>query len=159
MSRKSRQGVLIFGMLGVFFATLTYAGQNLSVGSAAHMGAGYFPRMVAFICAGLSLLVLGRAVREQFALGGSGQTASAEDQSPIDWRGLASITLGVVVFAALIRPAGLIPATLGVVLVCTAAQVYRGWMERLTLAGGLAAGAGLIFVEGLGLPFQLFPSF
>lgn len=123
------------------------------------MGAGYFPRLIAVLCAGLALLVLARAIRTYFKTRRETQQIPAESPSPINWRGTIAITVAIVLFAALIRPAGLVPATLAAALACTLAQIYSNWIERLVLAATLSTGASLIFVEGLGLPFQLFPDF
>lgn len=146
-------GVLL--MMAALAAVLIGGGQNLQPGSAARMGAGYVPRMLAVACGSLALVF---AARVLFGLFRPAAAAEAGTPSPVHWRALASISFSVVAFALLIRPAGLIPASLVAVLACSIAQTYRGWGERLILAGSLAAFAGLLFVTALGLPFDLLPA-
>lgn len=156
MGATSRRDLGILLMMAALSVVLIYGGQNLQLGSTARMGAGYVPRMLAIGCAVLAVVFAGRLMAG--LLWSPRKAAEAADVGPVHWRALVSISVSVVAFALLIRPAGLITASLVAVLVCSVAQTYRGWGERLILAGGLAAFSGLLFVTALGLPFDLFPT-
>uniref|UniRef100_UPI002FDE9823 tripartite tricarboxylate transporter TctB family protein n=1 Tax=Pelomicrobium sp. TaxID=2815319 RepID=UPI002FDE9823 len=58
-------------------------------------------------------------------------------------------------FGALVRGAGLVPATAVLVLVSAYASVYFRWFPSLALAAGLTLFCALVFVYALGLPLPL----
>jgi hypothetical protein len=63
-----------------------------------------------------------------------------------------------VAFGYLLKPLGLVLATLLLVVVSALGGHEFRWKEALLLAAGLAAFAVAVFVYGLGLPFPLWPS-
>jgi len=72
-------------------------------------------------------------------------------------RGPILVIIGISLFAALIRPFGLIVATyLAFVVSITGSKEMR-WLESLIAAALMTAGCVLLFVYLLNLPFQLWP--
>lgn len=137
-----------------FWAGLLYAGFGAAAvliageygwGSSSRMGPGYFP-----IVLGSLLLLVGAASFVRSFL------VSGEPIGAITWKGLALVTGGTVLFGALLRPAGLLPALLALILVSAAASAkFRLDWRALALMGVLIAFCALVFVKGLGLPLPL----
>jgi putative tricarboxylic transport membrane protein len=71
--------------------------------------------------------------------------------------GPALVILGITLFAALIRPFGLVVATyLAFIISITGSKEMR-WVESLIAAAAMTLGCVLLFVYLLNLPFQLWP--
>jgi Tripartite tricarboxylate transporter TctB family len=137
-----------------FGAGLLYAGFGLAailmawdygMGSASRMGPGYFPTAL-----GSLLLLIGIAslVRSFFNAGAPIGT--------IAWKAAALVTTGTVLFGLLLRPAGLVPALVALILVSASASArFRlEWRAGLLMLA-LIAFCALVFVKGLGLPVPL----
>lgn len=136
-----------------FALILLIFGAHLPLGTALRMGPGFVPRAVAF---GLIFVAAGLALRGLLALRRRERPAVAE--APVHWRGAASIGIGVLAFAALIQPIGLLASAVITVFVASLAQEGDGARQRVLLAGGLAAVAGAVFAYGLGLPLPMLPT-
>ena len=137
-------GVFLIALAGVAFV----ATRNLNIGTAADMGPGFVPRALAWTILGFGATFCVTALFKP-----------AEPPPEPAWRPLAAILAGIAVFAVLFATLGLVAACIGCVLAAGTATgpVQRG---RLILFGPLlAAFSSLLFVRGLGLPFQLWPSF
>jgi Tripartite tricarboxylate transporter TctB family len=134
---------LLFLALGAF--AILY-GSRYPIGSAARMGAGYFPRLAS---AGL-LLIGGILVARSFIHHG-------EAVGTLKFRPVILVLLGTLAFGLLIERAGLVVA--GVVLVFAARLAERDFrlFEVSALALLLAASAAAVFRYGLGLPVRLLP--
>jgi len=127
-------GLLI--LLGV--ATLIYCLVGLRLGTFARMGPGFFPAALGVILVGLGLGILVPAL-----------SRGGEPIKP-DFRTLFFLTAGVLAFAALIRPFGLIPATVVLtVIVCQASAMSL--RAVLITAVALSLTATLLFPVALGL--------
>ncbi len=140
-----------------FWAGLLYAGfggaaillaRDYGWGSSSRMGPGYFPTVL-----GALLLLIGVAsfIRSFIARG--------EPIGGIAWKGLFLVTAGTLLFGFLLRPAGLVPALLALILVSAAASVkFRFDWKAIGLMLVLVAFCALVFVKGLGLQVQLLGS-
>jgi hypothetical protein len=71
------------------------------------------------------------------------------------WRPLAFVTLSILLFGFAITRFGLIPALVGMFLVCAAAGREYRFGEVVVLTAVMSAFAVGIFVYALKLPFQL----
>jgi putative tricarboxylic transport membrane protein len=71
--------------------------------------------------------------------------------------GPALVILGISLFAALIRPFGLVVATYLAFLVSIMGSKEMKWVESLIAAAAMTLGCVLLFVYLLNLPFQLWP--
>lgn len=140
-----------------FWAGLLYAGfggaaillaRDYGWGSSSRMGPGYFPTVL-----GALLLLIGAAsfVRSFIVPG--------EPIGGIAWKALLLVTAGTLLFGFLLRPAGLVPALLALILVSAGASVkFRFDWKAIGLMLVLVAFCALVFVKGLGLPVQLLGS-
>ena len=73
-------------------------------------------------------------------------------------RGPLFITLSIIVFAVAMRPLGLVLASYLSIVAAAAATPEARWIETLVWGAVLTAFCVLLFVFGLGLPFQLWPT-
>jgi hypothetical protein len=73
-------------------------------------------------------------------------------------RGPLFITLSIIVFAAMVRPLGLVLASYLSIVAAAAATPEARWIETFVWGAVLTAFCVLLFVFGLNLPFQLWPT-
>ncbi len=125
-----------------------WVGREYPAGTALEMGPGYMPRL---LCWGLILLGAMIAVR-----GARGEGAPLERWH---WRPLIVVSIAILAFAFLLQPAGLVAATLAIVMIGALAGSEFRVLEALILAAGLALGAVAIFIYGLKLPLPVWPAF
>ena len=138
------------GALFLGFAIFFYAvALGYPAGTAARMGPGYFPRMLAIVLAAIGLAVMVRAMRS---------TAERQPLRQWDWKGLAWVTGSVVLFALLLFPAGLIGSLFVLIVMSSKASPEFTWKGALTNAAVLIALCLLVFVYGLGLRLPVWPA-
>ena len=120
--------------------------RTLPTGTAARMGPGYFPTAL-----GGTLLVLGLviATRPLWSI--------TQSVAPLALRPLFLVTGAVAAFGFLLRPAGLVLATLGLVIIARLGDREFRALEATLLALFLAAVAAGLFVYGLRLPLPVWP--
>lgn len=157
MTQTLRRDLSLALLLTAFGAAVLFFGADLSMGEIDRMGAGYVPWLVACGILGLGAAVALRGLHG-WRRRADPVTSHEDERPPVPWRAVISISLSTISFALLIRPGGLIVATVVMVLICTLAQSHPGWHGRLLVAGFLATFAGLLFSLGLGLPIPLFPT-
>ena len=124
-----------------------WIGRDYPMGSALRMGPGYVPRL---LCWGLLILGAVIAIR--------GAIVAGERIERWHWRPLVIVSLAVLAFALLLEPAGLVVATLAIVVIGAFGGPQFRLVESVILAAGLAAGAVLLFVYGLKLSLPIWPS-
>jgi len=133
---------LAIGLFGMIYDS------RYRMGSATHMGPGYFPFVLAAIVALLGLISVATSL-------GRGGTAR-----PADWHviPLLCVLAGIVAFGLLVEHAGLVLAIAAVVaLGCYQRLASRPW-EVLAI-GIVLIGMSLgLFIYGLGMPWHAFPS-
>lgn len=135
---------LIFIVFGVAAAVIA---RGYPLGSAARMGPGYFPTAL-----GILLIVLGAAIVVR------GLRTREHLWPSWNFRSAGWILVSVLVFAAAIRPLGLViaaAATLAVACLATRRYPVR---EAGAVVVALVLVAALLFVEALGLPLRLWPA-
>jgi hypothetical protein len=133
------------GLIGLGVFAIGY-GWRYTVGTAARMGPGFYPRLVslALIAVGAGLVVRS-FVRK------------VDDLGTIELRPVALVLLGTALFGFLIERAGLVVSTvLLIVLARLADQDFRPG-EVLLLCLALVLFAGAVFWYGFALPFRLLP--
>lgn len=147
MRRLGKPADFVSGILLVVFAgAIMWIGRDLQVGTAARMGPGYVPRLLAYVIGAFGLVIALRAIRQQ---------GSPKGRVPV-WP-QAVIAASVLLFAMTIETAGLaIAATLTVVVAGAVAQDRR-WHEIALLAVALAAFSVLAFPIGLGVSMRIWP--
>lgn len=129
---------LLIVALGAF---ALYEGTGHEVGSLARMGPGYFPALVGSI-----LIALGTSLLLVFFL--SGHTPLPD----FPLRGLLFVAAGISAFALLLERAGLIPATLAIVVLTSLADRSTGLVTIAINAAFLSVAGVVVFIWGLRLP-------
>jgi hypothetical protein len=134
---------LIGGALSVAFGIFVLViASSYPMGSPLRMGPGFFPCVVAVLIVLLGLTLMLNGLR-------SHPTVSS---TPVQWRSILAISLGVLLFAVSLERLGLVPATLMLVLVSSlAAPRWRPWRAAV-LAVAVTALVYLVFVIVLQIP-------
>lgn len=134
---------------GSFFvivsAVAAYALVGLEVGTARRMGPGYFPLAVSLLLMTSGIVLIARSMFQPRG------TAMAVSLLP-----MAAIAAACIVFALLLRPAGLVPAIFAATLVASIADRDRRLGRTVATGAVLAVGASVIFVWALGVPLPVF---
>jgi hypothetical protein len=137
---------LLFGGFGLFVTA--YAVSHYKLGTAVRMGPGYFPTWIGALVAILGLALLIHSLR-----------IDGPRLPPLRLRPALFILGASVAFGYVLKPLGLIAATVLLVVASAAGGHEFRWREVLALAAALAVFALAVFVYGLGLPFPLWPQF
>jgi putative tricarboxylic transport membrane protein len=135
---------LLFGGLGLFVAL--YAATHYKLGTAVRMGPGYFPTWVGGLVALLGLVLVVRSLR-----------LSGPRLPRLHLRPTLLVLGASIAFGYLLKPLGLVLASVLLVVVGAAGGHEFRWREVPWLAAALAAFAVAVFVYGLELPFPLWP--
>ena len=135
---------------GLFFlcfgAVALWIGADMAVGTAADMGVGYVPRMLAIGCIGVGLWQLGVGLRYSWG-----------DVAALNVRPIAFVLGCIVAFAVLLPYAGL-PLTVFLLVMAAAFSGENYDRTRMLLtAVVLAAGSALLFGVLLRLQIPLLP--
>lgn len=138
---------LMFIGIGLVFAI---GAGNYPMGTAVRMGPAYFPKVLGWMVVSLGVLILLM-----------GFLRDGDKPRAINWKIMGWILGAVVTFGLFIGPLnmGLVAATSAIVIMAA----YGGYdfrpKEVIPLVIGLNVVTVLVFVQGLGLPFQLWPKF
>ena len=138
-------GVMFIGV-GLFF--MFWALTHYQMGTAVRMGPAYFPAVLGGLLAFLGVLVL----LEAFAMEGPKVPA-------FSFRPLVLISAACVIYGYVMKPLGLILATLLLVFISAFGGHEFKWKEVTILYVILIAFSILVFVKGLTLPFPICPAF
>ena len=147
---------LLFMAAGLGFA---WSASRYTVGTAAHMGPGFFPLLL-----GALLTVLGGVIVYKSLLF---ETEDGGRIGPWAWRPVIYVVLANLAFGMLIGglssiglpPMGLVAAIVVLTLVAARAGTEFRWKEVLLLALILAAGSYVTFVVLLKLQLPVWPAF
>jgi hypothetical protein len=137
-------GVLFTGF-GVFAIV---AGSKYTLGTAARMGPGYFPRILGILLVVLGLVLLLRAI-----------VASSDGDAIPRWKLKPTLLIigGVIVFGYIVQWLGMALATV-ILIVLTSAASHEFRPKEAVVSGVLlAALASAVFVLGLGVQLPLWP--
>ncbi|MBP6898365.1 MAG: tripartite tricarboxylate transporter TctB family protein [Pseudacidovorax sp.] len=155
-SQKDFFSGLMFTGVGTAFAM---GATSYNVGDAARMGPGYFPLMLGVVLALLGLLVIAGSLAR--GDGSDGRIGA------IAWRPLTLIICANLAFGVLLGglpsiglPAmGLVLAIYALTFIASRAGPSYSFRTTLILATLLAVGSYLVFIIGLKLQFQVWPTF
>ncbi len=140
---------VLFAAFGAFFCFYSIA--NYPLGTASRMGPGYFPMLLGGFLLFLGVLI---CLKSFFFTPHDGSNIG-----PFDWRVVFIILGSVLVFALLLRPAGLIPATAVMIFISSFANRTHKIFQAIVLAIILSVAVWLIFVVGLDLTVPIWPTF
>jgi putative tricarboxylic transport membrane protein len=137
---------------GLFFIALgalgLWLGWDYAFGTTARMGPGFVPKLLCWLLVATGGIVTAVGIIRR----GPGMDRW-------QFRPLVFVLASVLVFGALIEQGGLVPATMGMVLVGAAGSLDTRWIETTVLGAVLAGMSVLIFVRGLGLPMKIMAGF
>lgn len=137
---------------GVLFVSLGIAAiaisSTYSLGTAARMGPGYFPRIL-----GILLIVLGAIIAVR------GVRINGEAIPAWKWRPLLVVLGSVVLFGAIVQSMGVLISTVVLIVAASAASHEFRWKEALLIGIGLAVVSVGVFVVGLKLVLPIWPTF
>ena len=122
--------------------------RGYSMGTAVRMGPGYFPSLLAYVLAGVGLILIARS----FYL--TGERVPRLHLFP-----LAVLVVAILAFGVLINWLGLVIAGALVAIIGARAGPEFRTVEVLALAAVLVAFSVAVFVYALGLPLKVWPSF
>jgi hypothetical protein len=131
--------LIILGLWAGFHAMSTF-----DVGTPSRMGPGMFPASLGFLLAGLGALI---ALPAAFRRG---------TEVKVDWRPMIFIMVGVMAFAFIVVPFGMVPAIVAVTIGAVLADNKIGVVGTVILAMALSLMAYLIFRVGLGIVLEPF---
>ena len=135
---------------GVIFIAFGVAGAVIArgypLGTAARMGPGYFPTVLGILLIVLGVAIVARGLRNRRQLWPSWDVRSA-----------LGVLSAVCVFAAAIRPLGLVIAAAATLAVACLASRRYPLREAAAVVGALVLVSALLFVQALGLPLHLWP--
>jgi hypothetical protein len=147
MARLRAEKDFYAGLLYLVVAVaFLWFGRTYKIGTAAQMGPGYFPIVLACMLAALGAISIFRSF-----------LTDGERVDALSWRPLLLITVACIAFGFLLAPAGLIIALSITVLVSAAASrqsVYD--FKGLLVLASLILFCVLVFVKGLGVPMPIF---
>lgn len=141
----------MFMAFGAFFCL--YSVFNYNIGTASRMGPGYFPMVLGGFLFFLGFLITAKSLLFK---------SSDEDGGKFgrfDWYSFGVILGSVAIFAFLLRPAGLIPATAAMIFISSFGNRPFRWIQTILLCLFLSVAVWLIFVVGLNLTVPIWPSF
>jgi hypothetical protein len=127
--------------IAIFFGV--YAAY-LGIGTGRRMGPGYFPLLAGLFTAGVSLFIIVPALFR----GG--------EMPRMAWRPFLTLVGSIAVFILVMPRAGLLPAIVATICVAALADPRSTVRGTLLLAAGVALGAWLVFIVGLGLPLRTY---
>jgi Tripartite tricarboxylate transporter TctB family len=134
------------GLLFIAFgAVALWIGQDYTFGTARRMGPGYFPSLLGGILCVLGLIIAGRGL----VRGGAEVPRGAV--RPF------LILVGILAFALLLQPGGLVLATLALIVISSAGGSEFKLKEVLITSAVLIVTAVVVFAWGLGLQFSIWP--
>lgn len=132
---------LLLGLLGLY---VIVQGSGYDMGSLRRMGPGFFPVMIGSVLVLFAVLL----VLEVWH--------SEKERNFWIPRPILTITAGFVAFAALLERAGLVPATVALVLLVSLAEKPVRPVAAVATAVGLSVLGVLVFIYGFGIPVSAF---
>ncbi|HEX5932752.1 MAG TPA: tripartite tricarboxylate transporter TctB family protein [Pseudorhizobium sp.] len=146
MARYLRNKDVLAGLVFLLLAGIViYGAMDLQLGTSLRMGPGYFPLVLSGCLVLLALLTIAGGVRN----------ATEENAvAPLAWSRLLIVTASVFVFIVGLRGLGFPITVFLTVFIASAASRDFKLVTSILLSAIVTAGAWLIFVWSLGLPFQ-----
>lgn len=135
------------GLLFVAFGVAAiWIGSHYTLGTAARMGPGYFPRILGILLVVLGLVLALRAIR-----------LNGPPLSRWHWRPVLIVLGSVALFGLVLNRAGLVVSTIFLIVAASAAS--REFRPRESVVAGVALAALVvaIFVYGIKLQLPVWP--
>ena len=147
INRKDLAAGTIFMLFGLSYGVIAW--QTLPIGRALNMGPGYFPVVLSGFVTFLGAVIAVRSfvlVREtRFGV--------------VPWRAVIMLSLATVVFAAFLRPLGLLPGVFATAFVACLASSQISLRAGLLTSAAIAIFCTAIFGYIVKLPIPMFGPF
>ena len=137
---------LMFIAFGLFFVVVALVYYQM--GSAVRMGPAYFPVLLGGLLAVLGAIVLFGSL-----------VINGEPVAKFHFRPLLFIAVSSLAFAYLLKPLGLVLASIALIFICAYGGHEFKWKEVAIMSVLLAVFSVVVFVKGLSLPFPVCPDF
>jgi hypothetical protein len=147
LKNKDLLAGLMFLAIGVIFFVGAY---NYSIGTAARMGPGYFPRILGGLLAVLGVVVAGVGLKNQAEwakTAGIGWT----------WTPVVILTVAVVLFGLALQPLGMIASIILLTMISGIAAHDKNYRDLVIITVIMCLFCAAVFVWGLKLQMKLFP--
>ncbi len=136
------------GLLFISFGIAAIVvGSNYTLGTAARMGPGYFPRILGILLIGLGSALSLRALR-----------LNGPPLPGWKWRPVVIVLCSVALFGMIVNYAGVVASTIFLIVASSAASHEFRFRESLVAGVVLAALAVGVFVVGLKLQLPIWPA-
>lgn len=145
-SRRRSQDFLAGLMFIAFGIAAIVIGSGYTLGTAARMGPGYFPRILGILLIGLGALIALRGLRRPGA-----------QLHGVKWRPTLIVLGSVVGFGLVVEHTGLLLATILLIFCASTASHEFRWKEALVSGVFFALLAIGVFVLGLKLQLPVWP--
>lgn len=136
---------VLFAAVGVGAIVL---GSRYTLGSAARMGPGYFPRVLGMLLVALGAMLALRAL-----------SVDGPKVERFRWWPTLLVLGSVVVFGQIVQTVGLALSTVLLIVVASSASREFRWKEALVAGVALATLATGVFIVGLNLTLPIWPRF
>jgi putative tricarboxylic transport membrane protein len=133
-------------MFIAFGAGFALVARNYDMGTAFRMGPAFFPTVLGLLLIGLGALLLVQSL-----------IVKGTALPPFFFRPIFILTVSIALFGVLLRPIGLVAATIVLVFGSALGSSESKRLETLLLAVALAIFAVAVFHYGLGLAFKIMP--
>jgi Tripartite tricarboxylate transporter TctB family len=147
LKNKDLLAGLMFILIGVIFTVGAY---NYSMGTAARMGPGYFPRILGVMMAGLGLLIAGVGLKNQAKW-------STSEGIGWTWKPVILLTVAVVLFGFALPTIGMIAAIIILIGLSGYAAHDKNYRELAMIMVIMCLFCAAVFIFGLKLQMKLFP--
>jgi Tripartite tricarboxylate transporter TctB family len=147
LKNKDLLAGLMFITIGIIFFVGAY---NYSIGTAARMGPGYFPRILGGMLTVLGVLVAGVGLKNQ------AEWAKSEGIG-WTWKPVIILTLAVILFGAVLQPLGMIASIILLTFISGLAAHDKNYRELAIITVIMCLFCAGVFVWGLKLQMKLFP--
>lgn len=138
---------VMFVVFGLFFAIFA---TRYDFGTAQRMGPAYFPTVLGGILAFVGVIV---------ALTGLGRVGDGGKIEKFHFYELAWVLGAVVVYAVILRWAGVLVSMLALIVISSLASHEFRWKEALILSVVMAVITYVVFIMGLKLTIPVLPAF
>jgi hypothetical protein len=135
----------LFLLVAVFYFLMSF---KYATGTAARMGPGFFPRMVAIVLAAVALGIM---------VGALSPRAKTEKLERWDVKGLLWISGSVALFGLLLPTFGLVIALTALIVVSSLASPEFSWRGTIVNTVVLVVFCVGVFIYGISLQFPVWP--
>ena len=133
------------GLIYIFFgSSAILIARDYGMGTAIKMGPGYFPTILGGLLVAIGVISMIRS----FIVAGTPVGAFA-------FKGLALVTISVLVFGFILRGLGLAIALPLLVIISAYGSTQFRWRPTLLMAAGMTIFCVFVFLKGLGIPLPI----